>query len=126
MRFFRLCAFIATIAVPPALAGCAPPVSAGNQAPLPSPDGVWRGSSTRFQVVSRQCPRPRLMTVSVQNSGFAYPWTPGSFIAVTIAPDGTLSGAQDDIAIKGKYTPGQITGDASNGLCGLHFTLMRQ
>ena len=66
------------------LGACVAPV-----APTVSADGDYRGSTTRFQVLRRTCPRPGLLRLSVRNATLFYPWS-GQFIQVSILNNGTL------------------------------------
>jgi len=86
-------------------------------------DGFYRGTSTRFQANSRNCPRPGLVSVQVWDKRFQYRWSYGVEIDAVIEADGTIQGAGPGISLLGRYSDKRITGDVTNGDCGLHFTL---
>ena len=102
-----------------ALGACVRPV-----APTVSADGDYRGSSTRFQVLRRTCPRPGLLRLSVRNAILFYPWE-SQFIQVSIMDNGTLSGSLPGVRLTGTHDATIIQGDVTDGQCGLHFTLKR-
>jgi hypothetical protein len=107
-----------------ATAGCVPQHGANTDPPPPpvAPDGSWHGTTTRFQADSRHCPSPSLLDFPVFNSSFDYRWMGGIRVPVSIAPDGTLSGSDGSVTIKGKITGSRMEGDATSAACGLHFT----
>jgi hypothetical protein len=86
-------------------------------------DGLYRGTSTRFQANLRSCPRPGLVAVQVWDRRFQYRWAAGVMIDAVIQDDGAIQGSGPGISLVGTYTPNQIKGDITNGDCGLHFTL---
>lgn len=97
-------------------------------APPPKPrqdivDGFYRGTSTRFQANSRNCPRPGLVSVQVWDKRFQYRWSYGVQIDAVIMDDGTVQGSGPGISLIGQYADRKINGDITNGDCGLHFTL---
>ena len=101
------------------LGACVAPV-----APTVSADGDYRGSTTRFQVLRRTCPRPGLLRLSVRNATLFYHWS-GQFIQVSILNNGTLSGSLPGVQLTGIHDATVIQGDVTDGQCGLHFTLTR-
>jgi hypothetical protein len=108
------------------LAACAPPPQPQPPAPPPEPvDGTYRGTSTRFQADSRNCPHPGLVLLVVQNSQFQYHWSYGVYIDATIAPDGTVRGSAPSFTLIGKRDGKRIEGDVTNGNCGLHYTVVK-
>ena len=102
-----------------ALGACTTPV-----APTVSSDGDYRGSSTRFQVLRRTCPRPGLLHLPVRSATLFYPWG-GQFIQVSILNNGTLSGSLPGVQLTGTHDASTLQGDVTDGQCGLHFTLKR-
>lgn len=113
--------------------GCATPPPAPEPAPTPeSPGGVrgdfevlYRGTSTRFQADQRSCPSPGLVTVRIENNGFTYRLGGRVLIETTIAPDGTLSGREQDFSVTGTATENKIEGDVKSPHCGYHFVARR-
>ena len=89
-------------------------------------DGVYRGSSTRFQADSRNCPHPGLLDLEVQGGRFEYRWSPLVYVDATIAPDSSVQGAGADVTLSGRLDGNTLSGDVTNGPCGLHFTTTRQ
>jgi len=87
-------------------------------------DGDYRGSSTRFQVLRRNCPRPGLLHLPVRSATLFYPWA-GQYIQVAILNNGTLAGAGPGVQVTGTHDSSVIQGDITDGQCGLHFTLRR-
>ncbi len=120
------------LALPP-LAACAPHPAArpavALAAPAPadprSPDGDWRGSSTRFQAEGRGCPGPGLVNAQVIDRQFQLRWGGRATIPVAIAADGTVSGQSGDVTLTGKFSGNAIIADATSPTCGLHYTLHR-
>lgn len=102
-----------------AVAACVRPV-----APTISADGDYRGSSTRFQVLRRTCPRPGLLRLSVRGATMFYPWE-NQFIQVSFLDNGTLSGSLPGVQLTGTHDATTIQGNVNDGQCGLHFTLKR-
>jgi hypothetical protein len=102
------------------LGACVAPV-----APTVAADGEYRGSSTRFQVLRRTCPRPGLLRLSVRSATLFYPWG-GQYIQVSILNNGTLAGSLPGVQLTGTHDTTVIRGDVTDGQCGLHFTLTRQ
>ncbi len=118
VRRMRLLDSVALIVLA-ALGACTTPVS-----PTVSADGDYRGSSTRFQVLRRTCPRPGLLHIPVRSATLFYPWG-GQFIQVSILNNGTLSGSLPGVQLTGTHDASTIQGDVTDGQCGLHFTLKR-
>jgi hypothetical protein len=119
-------------------AGCAAPPA---PAPPPKPvltqdviDGLYRGTSTRFQADSRACPSPGLVTLHVLGGQFTYRWSGRIQVPASIAPDGSVQGQSEDITLTGQLfppTPGsaapqRIEGDLTNGICGIHYTVTKR
>ncbi len=128
MPMTRAAAFAALCAV---LSGCAakPPAPPPPQ-PAPrlpeSIDGEYRGTSTRFQALSRGCPHPGLVTLQVAGNAFQYKWDRDTFVDAIIAPDGTVTGGAESITLVGRQSGSKIEGDVTNGACGLHFTVAKR
>jgi hypothetical protein len=125
MPAIRICLLGAVTA---ALFACAPAPPPPPPPPKPAPppvtiDGVYRGTSTRFQADSRTCPHPGLVTLYVQNAQFSYRWDYATWVDSSIGPDGTVHGQADRITLLGKRDGKHMEGDVTNGLCGLHFTV---
>jgi hypothetical protein len=116
-------------AIGAALFACAPPPPPPPARPPPPAappvaiDGVYRGTSTRFQADSRTCPHPGLVTLYVQNAQFSYRWDYATWVDSSIAPDGTVRGQADRITLLGKRDGKHMEGDVTDGVCGLHFTV---
>lgn len=89
-------------------------------------DGVYRGSSTRFQADSRNCPHPGLLDLAVQAGRFEYRWSPLVYVDSMIGPDGSVQGTGADVTLSGHLDGDTLSGDVTNGSCGLHFTTTRQ
>jgi hypothetical protein len=124
------------------VAGCAAPAP---PPPPPKPsvtpdmvDGLYRGTSTRFQADIRGCPSPGLVTLHVAAGQFDYRWNGRIQVPATILPDGSVQGQFDDIRLTGTLQPAEtspgavapssprIEGDVSNGTCGIHYTATRR
>ena len=107
------------------LTACQPGQSAPTQAadPSKSPVGEWRGSTTRFQSDSRSCPRPSLLTVVVWDDRFEFRWDVNTRLNVAIEADGNVHAEAAGVSLTGKRDGNRMVGDATNGSCGLHFTL---
>lgn len=123
MSKIRACLFLATLAV----AGCGsrspPPKPATPPPPAPARiDGIYRGTSTRFQADSPTCPHPGPVTLYVQDRRFSYHWDYHTWVDSVIDPDGTVRGEAQGITLVGRKTGTTLAGDVTNGLCGLHFT----
>jgi hypothetical protein len=112
-----LCAALSACVSPPPPP---PPAPVLHKAPV---DGTYRGTSTRFQSDSRQCPHPGLVEVVVWDNKFQYKWDYQVYIDATIAADDTIQGSGPGITLVGKRIGHSIDGDITNGVCGLHFTL---
>jgi hypothetical protein len=95
-------------------------------------DGLYRGTSTRFQADSRACPSPGLVTLHVAGSQFIYRWNYRTEIPATILPDGSVQGQLDDLTLTGGFVasqdgaPARIQGDVSNGTCAIHYTVTKR
>ncbi len=129
------------------LAGCAAPQSA-RTAPEPVPstlpsasgapaatqagatpsgiDGLYRGSSTRYQADRRDCPHPGLVALFVQDGQFSYRWSNLTDVPASIGPDGSVSGQAGAVALSGHLSGDELQGDLTNGACALHFTAHRR
>ena len=129
MPMTRAAAVAALCAV---LSGCAakPPAPPPPQPAAPRPpesiDGEYRGTSTRFQALSRGCPHPGLVTLQVAGNAFQYKWDRDTFVDAIIAPDGTVTGGAESITLAGRQSGPKIEGDVTNGACGLHFTVAKR
>jgi hypothetical protein len=114
-----------------AVNGCAskpPPPQPAAVAPLPppdSPDGEYRGTSTRFQAGNRACPHPGLVTLVVIDNAFQFRWDRDTWVDATIAADGSITGQAEGITLVGRQSGRKIAGDVTNGTCGLHFTVAK-
>jgi len=102
-----------------ALGACMQPVT-----PTISGDGDYRGSATRFQVLSRTCPRPSLLSINVRNGVMFYRWE-GQVIQVSVLSNGTLTGTLPGVQLTGTHDGTIMQGNVTDGQCGLHFTLKR-
>jgi hypothetical protein len=113
--------FIAAIAMAFAmgLTACAP-----IAAPMASPDGDYRGSFTRFQVLRRTCPHNNLLALTVRGGVMFYRWE-NQYIQASVQTNGTVSGSLPGVQLTGTYNGTIIQGDVTDGQCGLHFTLKR-
>lgn len=101
-----------------------PPASFGG---APSAiDGLYKGSSTRYQADKRSCPHPGLVNIYVQDRQFTYRWSYGTDVPGSIDASGTVSGGEGDITMSGHQQGDMLTGDLSNGACSLHFTTRRR
>lgn len=125
MPTIHACLFLAALA---AVAGCAPPPPPPPKPPPAPPpasarvDGIYRGTSTRFQADSQTCPHPGVVTLYVQGGKFFYRWDYRTWVDSVIDPDGAVHGQADRITLVGKKNDRTLEGDVTNGLCGLHFT----
>ena len=122
----RALLILATLA---SVAGCGsrPPPKPPTPPPAPAPapekiDGIYRGTSTRFQAESRTCPHPGPVTLYVQNRTFSYPWDYATVVDSFIYAGGIVQGQAAGITLVGRKTGTTLEGDVTNGLCGLHFT----
>lgn len=89
-----------------------------------NPDGDYRGTATRFQVLRRTCPRPGLLYANVRSGIMFYKWE-NQQIQVSVLTNGTVSGSLPGVQLTGSYDGTTIQGDVTDGQCGLHFTLKR-
>jgi len=119
------CAALAACATaPPAPAPAPAPVAAADPpAPL---DGVYWGTSTRFQADSRRCPHPGLVKLDVLNGQFQYRWDYRTMVDSSVGPDDVVRGQAEGITLVGRRNGSRITGDVTNGNCGLHCTVTRR
>lgn len=107
------------------------PAACGSPSPPPAPkpteetSGLWRGTSTRFQVESRSCPHPGLVTIQVWDDKFQYRWDNKVWVDAAIEADNVVRGQAAGITLVGKRTGKRLEGDVTNGECGLHFTLAK-
>jgi hypothetical protein len=126
------------------LAGCAapqaartPPDPVASAAPDPAAalaanaapsgiDGLYRGSSTRYQADRRDCPHPGLISLLVEGGQFSYRWSNLTDVPGSIGPDGSVSGQAGAIALSGRLDGDELQGDLTNGACALHFTARRR
>ncbi len=110
-------------AAAPAVASAA--VLTANAAPS-GIDGLYRGSSTRYQADRRDCPHPGLIALLVQGGQFTYRWSNLTDVSGSIGPDGSISGRTGAIALSGQLEGDELQGDLTNGACALHFTAHRR
>jgi hypothetical protein len=89
-------------------------------------DGLYRGSSTRYQANRRDCPHPGLVALLVQGGQFSYRWSNLTDVPASIGPDGSVSGQAGAIALSGHLNGDELQGDLTNGACALHFTAYRR
>lgn len=122
-----------------ALAACAGP-QAGDSLPDPGPalpptsfrgapsaiDGLYKGSSTRYQADRRDCPHPGLVSLYVQDGQFTYRWDRATDVPGAIGADGSVSGQGGGISLSGRRVGDTLEGDLTNGACSLHFTTTRR
>jgi hypothetical protein len=121
--------FVAAAIFVLALSACSAPPSPPPPAPAAPArvmDGLYRGTSTRFQANSRACPRPGLVTIQIWDRRFEYKWDRNTYVEVTIRPDGTVQGETYGVSLTGRLDGDKITGDVTNGDCGLHFTVTKR
>lgn len=122
-----------------ALAACAAP-QAGDSLPDPGAalpptsfrgapsaiDGLYKGSSTRYQADRRDCPHPGLVNLYVQDRQFTYRWNHATDITGAIGADGSVSGQDGAISLSGRQVGDTLDGDVTTGGCALHFTTRRR
>ncbi len=108
---------------PPETAAAA--ASAANAVPS-GIDGLYRGSSTRYQADRRDCPHPGLIALMVQGGQFNYRWSNLTDVPGSIGSDGSVSGQAGSIAMSGRLDGDELQGDLTNGACALHFTAHRR
>ncbi len=89
-------------------------------------DGVYNGTSTRFQADRRDCPHPGLVTLVVQAQRFEFRWSYGISVDAAVDPDGSVRGLGPDLTLTGRLDGRTLSGDVTNGACGLHFTARRE
>ena len=108
----------------PAACGSPPPPPTAPK-PIEDSSGFWRGTSTRFQVESRACPHPGLVTIQVWDDKFQYRWDNKIWVDTEIGADSVVRGQGPGITLVGKRTGKRLEGDVTNGECGLHFTVVK-
>lgn len=116
------------------LAGCsAPPASVrigAAAAPAASdpanPDGLYDGTSTRYLATGRDCPHPGLVEFDVQDRQFTYRWAWGTDVPAVVQPDGSVTGENGPVQLRGQLVGTKMTGNLTNGACALHFTVRRR
>ena len=118
------CAALAACAATPPSAPPPAPVAAAE--PTESPDGLWIGTSTRFQADRRQCPHPGLVKLEVLNGQFQYRWDYRTYVDSSIDPQNEVHGQAENITLVGRLKGRRIEGDVTNGWCGLHFTVTKR
>ena len=113
-----------------ALAACNPPPPPPPPPPKPLPagiiDGLYRGTSTRFQSDARTCPHPGLVTFSVLDRSFRYRLNGTQAIDATITPEGIVSGAVGDFVLTGDWNGTRLEGDVTSPTCALHFRALKK
>jgi hypothetical protein len=109
---------------PPGAAAASGPTEAGA-APT-GIDGLYKGSSTRYQADRKDCPHPGLVALLVQGGQFTYRWSNLTDVPGSIGPDGSVSGQAGAIALSGHLNGDELQGDLTNGACALHFTTYRR
>ncbi len=113
------------IAVSGAMLGCLLLSGCGKVPGLiGSGDGDYRGTSTRFQVLRRTCPRPGLISTSIRNGVMFYRWE-NQYIQARVLGNGTVQGALPGVQLTGTHDGTTVSGDVRDAQCGLHFTLKR-
>ncbi len=91
---------------------------------LGSADGDYRGTSTRYQVLRRTCPRPApYLTLHVQGGTLLYRWD-NQYIQASVR-GGTVSGAAQGVQLTGTYDGTTIQAKVTDGQCGIQFTVNR-
>jgi hypothetical protein len=121
------------------LAGCSTPEVATAPDPTTAPsaavspaaasiglDGLYHGTSTRYEADRKDCPHPGLVTLFVQNGQFTYRWDRLTDVPAAIGADGSVSGQEGSISLSGHLVGDQLQGDLTNGACSLHFTTRRR
>lgn len=120
------------------LAGCAAPPPPAAPAPVPvaavaqpamastGMDGLYNGTSTRYEADRRDCPHPGLVTLYVQSGQFTYRWDRDTDVPAAIGADGSVSGQEGPISLTGHLAGDTLQGDLTNGACSLHFTTRRR
>jgi hypothetical protein len=106
---------------PPPASQVAPPRLSADQI-----DGIYRGTSTRYQADSRACPSPGLVVLRVVNGVFLYRWNGRTQVDATVAPSGDVQGALGTISLSGKLNDGRIEGDIANETCAYHFRAVKR
>ena len=124
---------IPALVVSVCLTSCGAPSTTAPQTQAQAPsgqvasiDGLYLGSTTRFQADRRDCPHPGLLDIEVQAGRFEYRWRPLVYVDATIAPDGSVQGGGGDVTLTGRLDGDTLSGDVTNGSCGLHFTATRR
>lgn len=128
-RLALIAAACAVLAACSAAPKPSPAVAAASKiAPAPPVplDGVYWGTSTRFQAQRRDCPHPGLVKLIVQNGQFQYRWNYRTFVDSSVDANGEVHGAAENITLVGRRSGKRIEGDVTNGYCGLHFTVNRR
>ncbi|MGA9869053.1 MAG: hypothetical protein WBQ75_21695 [Acetobacteraceae bacterium] len=105
--------------------GAVPPPTSFRGAPS-AIDGLYKGSSTRYQADRRDCPHPGLVNLYVQDRQFTYRWDRATDVTGAIGADGSVSGQGGAISISGRQVGDTLDGDVTTGGCALHFTTRRR
>ena len=117
----------APVAAMPSDPAAAPGPAAATASTAPSGiDGLYRGSSTRYQAGRRNCPHPGLVALLVQGGQFSYRWDSSTDVPGWIGPDGSVTGQAGGVAMSGRLNGEDLQGDLTNGVCALHFTTHRR
>ncbi len=117
------CSLLVALTLLPAACASPPPPAAPK--PAEETSGFWRGTSTRFQVESRTCPHPGLVTLQVWDDKFQFRWDNKTFVDAEIGADAVVRGQAPGITLVGKRAGKRLEGDVTNGECGLHFTVVK-
>jgi hypothetical protein len=130
---FVLCALAGGCAQAPQITATTDPAPAAPPAAAPAPatgpastDGLYKGTSTRYQADRRDCPHPGLVALYVQGGQFTYRWDRETDVLATLQPDGSIIGQDGRIALSGRLNGSEMQGDLTNGACALHFTAERR
>ena len=111
------------------LAACSVPSPPPPPKPLPvagTIDGLYRGTSTRFQADARTCPHPGLVTFTVQDRSFRYRLNGAQAIDATVTREGLISGQFGDFTLTGDWNGAKLEGDVTSATCAMHFRALKR